>query len=92
MATFENCEIFSTYHLSYVQGYKVALRGGNYDHFELDKLSDDECLAEFRFLRNDVYQLAEALGLPEEMKCYNGVRVDGMEALCMYLKRFAYPC
>ena len=64
----------------------------NYDYFELDKLSDDECLVEFRFLQNDVYQLAEALGLPEEMKCYNGVRVDGMEALCMYLKRFAYPC
>ena len=64
----------------------------NYDYFELDKPSDDECLVEFRFLQNDVYQLAEALGLPEEMKCYNGVRVDGMEALCMYLKRFVYPC
>ena len=30
--------------------------------FELDKLSDDECLVEFQFLKNDVYQLAEALG------------------------------
>ena len=64
----------------------------NCDYFELDKLSDDECLPEFRFLINDVYQLAEALGLPEEMKCYNGVKVDGMEALCISLKRFAYPC
>ena len=62
----------------------------NYDYFELDKLSDDECLVEFRFLKNDVYQLAEAPDLPEEMECYNGVKVDGMEALCIYLKRCAY--
>ena len=30
------------------------------------------------------------VGLPEEMKCYNGVKVDGMEALRIYLNRFAY--
>ena len=53
-----------------------------YDYFELDKLSDDGCLVEFRFLNIDVYQLKEALGLPDEMKCFNGVKVDGMEALC----------
>ena len=29
-----------------------------YNCFELDKLSDDKCLVEFRFLKNDVYQLA----------------------------------
>ena len=63
----------------------------NYDYFELDKPSDDKCLVEFRFLQNDVYQLAEALGLPEEMKCYNGVRVDGMEALMHIFKAFCLP-
>ena len=26
------------------------------------------------------------------MKCYNGVKVDGIEALCIYLKLCAYPC
>ena len=30
MATFKNCEIFYTYYFSYGQGYKTALRGGNY--------------------------------------------------------------
>ena len=30
MATFENCEIFSTYYFSHVRGYKAALRSGNY--------------------------------------------------------------
>ena len=61
-------------------------------YFELDKLSDDECFLEFWFLKNDIYQLKEALGLPEEMKCYNGVKVKGMKASCIYLTRFVYPC
>ena len=26
------------------------------------------------------------------MEYYNGVKVDGMEDLCIYLKHFAYPC
>ena len=29
VATFENCEIFSTYYFSYVGSYKAALRVGN---------------------------------------------------------------
>ena len=29
MATFGNCETFSTYYFSYVRGYEAALRGGN---------------------------------------------------------------
>ena len=54
--------------------------------FELDSMSDDECKAEFRFYKNDVYLLAETL------KCYNGIVVDGIGALCVLLKRFACPC
>ena len=63
----------------------------NYDYFELDKPSNDECLVEFRFLKHDVYQLAEALGLPEEMKFYNGGKVGGMKSLYIYSKCFVYP-
>ena len=33
----------------------------NYDFFELDEVSVDEFLVEFRFVKNDVYQLSEAL-------------------------------
>ena len=33
----------------------------NDDFFDSDKLSDDEFLVEFRFLKNDVYQLSETL-------------------------------
>ena len=63
-----------------------------YENFDLDSLSDEECKAEFRFYRNDIYQMLDVLQLPDEITCYNGFRVDGSEALCIMLKRFAYPC
>ena len=28
-----------------------------YEHFDLDMLTDDECQAEFRFLKNDIFTL-----------------------------------
>ena len=64
----------------------------NYDAFDLDSMTDDECKSEFRFLKNDVYLLEETLDIPDAIKCYNGVVVDGVEALCIMLKRFSYPC
>ena len=63
-----------------------------YAPFDLDKLSDDECQEEFRFFKNDIYVLRELLAIPEEIVCYNGTKVNGIEGLCIYLKRFAYPC
>lgn len=64
----------------------------SFDDFDLDELCDDECQTHFRFYRNDIYNLTEVLELPEQFKCYNGVIVDKVEAFCMFLKRFAYPC
>ena len=64
----------------------------SYDQFDLDLLTDDECMSEFRFLKNDVYLLAEVLQVPDQVRCYNRVVADGIEALCIFLKRFAYPC
>lgn len=64
----------------------------NYDFFDLDKMTDDECKTEFRFYRNDIYNLADIMALPDRYTCYNGVKVDKMEAFCIFLKRFAYPC
>jgi len=60
--------------------------------FNIDELCDDECQTNFRFYRNDIYRLSEVLDLPDEIECYNGLIVDKVEALSMYLKRFAYPC
>lgn len=55
-------------------------------------MSDDQCQAEFRFYKNDVYNLKEVLNLPEEFTCYNGLTIDDIDGLCIFLKRFAYPC
>ena len=63
-----------------------------YGRFDLDSMTDDECKAEFRFFKNDIYLLGEVLDIPDIMKCPNGVLVDGTEALSVLLKRFAYPC
>ena len=64
----------------------------DYENFDLDNLSNDECKAEFRFLKDDIYTLYEVMQFPEEMKCVNGFKVAGLTSLCVMLKRFAYPC
>ena len=33
----------------------------SYDRFDLDRLSDEECLLQLRFFKGDIYDLAEAL-------------------------------
>ena len=63
-----------------------------YPCFDLEKLSDDECLEEFRFMRNDIYELKEVFNIPDQFVCYNGTSVTGIEGLCIYLKRYSYPC
>lgn len=63
----------------------------NYDPFNLDDLSDDECWTEFRFFKADIHRLAEALQVPERITCYNRSVFNGFEAFCALLKRFAYP-
>ena len=64
----------------------------NYEKFCLDNMTDDECWNEFRFNRGDVYKLKEVFRIPDEIFTYNRLKVDGIEALCILLKRFSYPC
>ena len=59
--------------------------------FNLDNMTDDECKTEFRFFRNDIYNLINVLRVPAELTCYNGLKDDPVEAMCIFLKRFAYP-
>ena len=42
--------------------------------------------------KNDVLALHRALRCPELLTCYNGVVVDSVEALCICLRRLAFPC
>ena len=61
--------------------------------FNLHEISD-ECLVEFRFQKNDIPILVAALQFPDEIQCgmYNDLRVSSVEALCVVLKRLAFPC
>ena len=43
-------------------------------------------------MKSHIYTLVDALRLPQFITCYNGLKVDRVEALCIFLKRFAYPC
>ena len=63
-----------------------------YDEFNLDNLSEDECLAEFRFRKTDIRTLKNVLHLPDVIRCQQRTVCDSTEALCMLLKRLAYPC
>ena len=63
-----------------------------YDRFVLEDMDESQCLVEFRFKKEDIYNLAVALRLPEVFRCTNGVVADSVEALCICLKRLSYPC
>ncbi len=64
----------------------------NYKRFELARMDEAECKAEFRVEKSDLLQLAEALRIPKEFVCEQRTVCDGMEGLCMLLRRMAYPC
>ena len=64
----------------------------NYEEFSLDHFSEEKCIAEFRVEKNYFPVLADALGIPPVFRCSQRSLLDGMEGLCMLLKRLAYPC
>ena len=63
-----------------------------YPVFDLERMEDRECKVEFRFTKREIYLLVETLELPEQIRCFNGTILNSVEALCVCLKRFAYPC
>ena len=63
-----------------------------YPLFDLDDIQIDECLAEFRFHKNDVPILQEVLGIPDQFILEQRSVVGGMESPCILLKRPTYPC
>ncbi|XP_054764968.2 uncharacterized protein LOC129271719 [Lytechinus pictus] len=46
----------------------------------------------FRFQKDDIYRLKHALGVPDRITLPNRSKLDGIEALCIGLQRYAYPC
>lgn len=64
----------------------------SFPKFNLDELHEDECLSQFRFKKADIPVLAQALQIPPIIRTYQGSVCDGIEGLCMLLKRMCYPC
>jgi len=65
---------------------------GSYSRFKLEEMQESQCLSEFRVRKQDVHVLAEALQIPAVIRCEQRTVCDGVEALCMLLKRLSYPC
>ena len=63
-----------------------------YERFELANVDEAECKAEFRVEKSDLPQLADDLRVPQIFNCDQRSECDGMEGLCMLLRRLAYPC
>ena len=55
-------------------------------------MSNDECWAAFRMYRNDAIRLAHIFPITDEIHCKNRRKCSGVEAFCIFLKRFVYPC
>ena len=63
-----------------------------YNAFALNNWSDDECWTDFRFRKADLPRLKDCLLGDERVITENRLNVDGMEALCLTLRRLAFPC
>ena len=63
-----------------------------YERFDLEEMADSECRAEFRVNKRDLLHLAECLQIPDVFVCNQGSVCEGMEAICMLLRRLSYPC
>lgn len=64
----------------------------DHEKFDLDSMDRALCKADFRVEKNDLNMLKEALDIPDKIICHQRSICDGMEGLCMVLKRLAYPC
>ena len=64
----------------------------SYGQFNLQEMSKDECWAELRFMKLDIPDLVAALSIPDVIRCPQGTICNGLEALCLLLRRLAYPC
>ena len=64
----------------------------SYIRFDLEQMDESECLVEFRVKKQDIGILADVLQIPTIIRCQQRTTCNGIEGLCMLLKRFSYPC
>lgn len=59
--------------------------------FRLDELNDNFCFTHFRFYKADIRRMRILFHIPDEIILETGVKVSGEEAMCILLRRLAYP-
>ena len=62
-----------------------------YEKFDIGVIDDEQSFIDFRFGKNDLYTLLDVLNIPEKVICIQGTACKDIEALCILLKRLAFP-
>ena len=83
-------EFVLLYDCSYSKNLEIPYE--EYGRFNLHEMADSECRAESRVNKRDQPLLAECLQIPDAFVCNQGSVFEGMEALCILLRRHSYPC
>ena len=60
--------------------------------FDFNTVSDEGCWRMFRFKKEDISHLRELLQIPEVIQTENRSVFSGIDAICITLRRLAYPC
>ena len=63
-----------------------------YVPFDLEELNESKSVAEFCFGKRDIQILKEVLQIPDMITCSQRSVCDGLEGLCLLLKRLSFPC
>ena len=53
-----------------------------YPHFDLQNLTEDECVAEFRSRKTDIPRLSQALRIPDVINCHQGIAKELKDYAC----------
>ena len=64
----------------------------NYPPFDLESQSEAECRANFRVEKHHIPLVEDVLQIPQYFVCDQGTVCEGTEGLCMFLKRYSFPC
>lgn len=62
-----------------------------FPRFNFEGISEEESLSLFRFHKDDIRTLSQRFGLPETLILRDRSQVSGIDALCVCLRRLAYP-
>jgi hypothetical protein len=63
----------------------------SYAPFNWENYDEVTCQHELRFEKADILRLQRCLQIPDEVKFYKGSYCQGLESLCILLRRLAYP-